>query len=31
MNFISRRRRQGQLKDSVKRYRDSINKLESDY
>jgi len=31
MNFFSKRRRQGQLKDSASKFRNKINRLEKDY
>lgn len=31
MNFFSKRRRQGQIKDSATKFRNNINKLEQDY
>lgn len=31
MNFFSKRRRQGQIKDTTSKFRNNINKLEKDY
>lgn len=31
MNFIAKRRRQGQIKDLISKFRKNVNKLEEDY